>query len=561
MKGGKVLFLYAVCGISGQILFLFAPSAVGVSGYYAFASAGFVCWLSAALIFFRKTLKPGFKETNGEVPLNLPSIARGFRRWQAGAAFLLIMASAFYFRMHRLEEVPGGLWYDEAINLLDARSTAGGDIRIIYNSYGHPRQPLYIYFTALIIKLIPESPLALRLSSALFSVITIAVMFLAVSVMFGFPTAFFSCFLFATSFWITALSRTGFRAVTSPLFEILLLWLFYSWLSGKRKETLNAFLAGAVTGFGCYTYLAFYSLLITAPVIFLFLGKKLRSPCRSGAAFTCALLITLSPLVYHYSKYPEDLLKRGAEVSVLNSPAPAAEILKNVLKTAAAFNLYTGGKHPRSLPPARALLNCAAGFLFITGFLWGFGKKGKYRLVFIFLAASLIPSILSSGAPHPLRLVNAAVPVFILCGAALSSISGKRIVKTAVPLLFLLLSLAGDHRAYFSEYAENPELWYAFEKDACAAVPFILEKQKSYSLYFSKRWENNPVFRLVPAIKHEGIRKDGRYDMDKALFLISGYEIQNYEWLKKRYPELKLFRLCDTETGNLITCIFSKRPL
>ncbi|MFH1352056.1 MAG: glycosyltransferase family 39 protein [bacterium] len=555
MKGGKVLLLYAVCGISGQILFLLAPSVGGVSGYYAFASAGFICWLTAALIFFRNApvLKSVFREENRGVSFKIYT-----------AAFLLIMASAFYFRMHRLEEVPGGLWYDEAINLLDARATAGGDIRIIYNSYGHPRQPLYIYFTTLIIKLIPESPFALRLASALFSVITLAVMFPAVAGMFGFPTAFFSCFLFATSFWMTALSRTGFRAVTSPLFEILLLWLFYSWLSEKRKEIIKAFLAGAVAGLGCYTYLAFYSLLITAPVVFFGFREELRTPGRSVAAFTCALLITLSPLVYHYSKCPDDFLKRGAEVSVLTSPAPAAEIFKNVLKTAAAFNLYSGGKHPRSLPPARALLNCAAGFLFITGLLWGIVKKENYRLVFIFLAASLIPTVLSDGPPHPLRLVNAAVPVFILSGAGLrklSEISGGKFIRTAVLLFFLSASFAGDHRAYFSEYAENPELWYAFEKDSSAAVPFILEKQKSYRLYFSKRWENNPVFRLAPAIKHEGIRKDGHYDVDKALFLISGYEIQNYEWLKKRYPELKLFRLCDKKTGNLVTFVLSKRPV
>jgi predicted membrane-bound mannosyltransferase len=95
-------------------------------------------------------------------------------RWHFVIALLLVLLVAAGLRLYRLPELPLGLHYDEAANgILASEIARGVETPIFIPSYTG-KEVLFFYWTALWMKLLGTTPLALRLSAALAGLATVA---------------------------------------------------------------------------------------------------------------------------------------------------------------------------------------------------------------------------------------------------------------------------------------------------------------------------------------------------------------------------------------------------
>src|SRR3989338_2846982 len=105
---------------------------------------------------------------------------------KASVVFLLILilAIAAFFRLWQIDAIPPGLYPDEAMNgnnALEALET--GEFKIFYPE-NNGREGLFINMQAASLKIFGNKPLALRLPSILFGVLTILGLYFLTKILF-----------------------------------------------------------------------------------------------------------------------------------------------------------------------------------------------------------------------------------------------------------------------------------------------------------------------------------------------------------------------------------------
>ncbi|MDE2312218.1 MAG: hypothetical protein KGJ93_04015, partial [Patescibacteria group bacterium] len=192
----------------------------------------------------------------------------------------LILVLAVFFRYYRIEEMPGGLFPDEAANGLDVNLMQQGHLQPFYER-GNGREALFFYMEWASVSAFGKSPWALHSVSAAVGVLSVLVCFLLTRRLFlldvqtydsTFPPdaeflrrqknravniALLAAFLLAASSWHVVLSRTAFRAILIPLFTgLVFYWLLCAYqASNLRRRLVFSFLAGAAFALGFYTYI------------------------------------------------------------------------------------------------------------------------------------------------------------------------------------------------------------------------------------------------------------------------------------------------------------------
>src|SRR5260370_5819476 len=90
---------------------------------------------------------------------------------------ILILLLGGWLRTNNLEEVPPGLYHDEAYSGLDALGILRGAGFPVFFEGNGGREPFFIYLHALSIQLFGISPFALRIPAAFLGILTLAVFF------------------------------------------------------------------------------------------------------------------------------------------------------------------------------------------------------------------------------------------------------------------------------------------------------------------------------------------------------------------------------------------------
>jgi 4-amino-4-deoxy-L-arabinose transferase-like glycosyltransferase len=102
---------------------------------------------------------------------------------------------------------------DVAINGLDVRRIVAGE-RPIFFENNNGREPLFIYFQALLVAVAGSPPLVFTFSSAVMGLLSVATVYRLFRVQFGWPIAAITGLLLATSFWFVDISRMGLRTIS-----------------------------------------------------------------------------------------------------------------------------------------------------------------------------------------------------------------------------------------------------------------------------------------------------------------------------------------------------------
>lgn len=400
-----------------------------------------------------------------------PAAERGApseRRLATALAAALVVLLAAALRLVALDRLPPGLHFDEAVYGLLAEDIRAGARPVFFGSYTG-REPLYMYVMAVVFALVGPSAWAIRLTSALAGIVTVALVFALGRRLFGSRVGLVAALAVALSFWHVVVSRNGYPNVLIPPLEAAAAWcLWRGWARGRARDWA---LGGALTGLVLYTYLAarFWPVFLAAFVVWAAVAEPRRMRRRAGGVLVAvaAAALVFAPLGLHFVRHPADFWERAEQVLAsreLDGPALWAAYARNARETAAGL---VGRGDPRwhyNLP-GRPMVPGAWGWLLVAGLAVCLARLRdvRYALVPLWIAVMALPGILTLELQPAGQRVFGIVPALgLACGigaaavadgaAALSSrLRGRSVVATPaarwralVALLGLGLLLPGD---------------------------------------------------------------------------------------------------------------------
>jgi len=435
-------------------------------------------------------------------------------RQEAAVVGVIFLVAAF-FRFWKINSIPPGVYYDEALNGLLAVDINGG----ARNVYLRPvLQPAYYsYFEALFIHLFGISNWSTRALPVLFGLITILPFYFLLRFTMGLPMAIIGTWLLAVCRWHIHISRLNFNIVQAPL--VLALSLYFLYKAFRTVTPLRArwlyILAGFCIGLSFHVYICMQIFPLAALLILL--SHLLTDPlharrfAREWATGLLAFGVVITPVFYSIYTQNTEFIRQG----YLNHNF--ATTWGNIKASLLMFNSigdYNWRHNFNRYPHFDAL----TGMLFALGtiylvfdlvaFMVELPQKGRAALTsgrlfnFGMLACFVIlmtPSVVTGGDhPHLLRTTGTLLPALFAAALAVDKSSkltlalfGEKVRKALLLIVALVLSCAAilNYNVYFREYANSRDVWSAFLSPQRASAEYILST-KPYSLLYETGLDN-----------------------------------------------------------------------
>ncbi len=395
------------------------------------------------------------------------------KRGQEWGIMALLFAAALGIRLLLNDSHPPGLWYDEAINGLDALEMLRDRApRIFFTTDNHPREPFFMYLLAGLYLFFKPTVFILRGASGLMGALTVPVVYrLARAGGWDRRAALLSALSLLFMRWHIHHSRLAFRGILIPLWYSLSLLLLFRAAEG-RKWRIWA-LAGAVTGLGFYTHLTFrlapFLLLAAAWRLWSSGSIRMKRDRRGLAAFAAALGVVFLPLGIDYIIHPFHFSGRLQEVSLFEAGLLPGllEIAKNTGRALLLFS-FRGDQNPFLNIPGAPALTPVGTLFFMCGLAAALLRARRNVLCFCLFPWTgliLLTTILSTEAPHFGRTLGVTAPIALLAGLGASEayewtrdFLRRRKALLLIGGLFCLMC-AWDLSLYFGRYRGDIRLW------------------------------------------------------------------------------------------------------
>jgi len=426
-------------------------------------------------------------------------------RWQSlsryldVAAITAVLLVATFFRLDGLARTPPGLFQDEAVDIANAWPILHGHFQIYYGE----REPLYMYLVAASMLVFGPIPLALRVTSVLTSLLTVAAGGALVRSLYGRWIGLVAAFGVATSIWLNAIGRFGERAVTLPLVECLGLALF--WRASRSGRYRDFALAGAVLGLTLYTYLAsrFFPISLVLFVILSAIFSRSWFHARFGGFLVSgvAAVVVDLPLGYYILRNPIAMFGRADQVALPSGGAFWPALLANSLRTI-GLTIVRGDSNWRQNFGNAPVFDALTFVLFLIGLGVAFKRRRPADLLLLTLLPTMLaPSALSDASPHFLRASGAAIALYALAALGLAAVVGlitvarKRteqtggpsvqsdrsrrapriVIAASVTALALAVPLVRGATLFLIEYPNRPELLDYYNVAAADAGRYLAQ--------------------------------------------------------------------------------------
>ena len=416
-----------------------------------------------------------------------------------------VLSVAGFLRLYRLESLPPGPHYDEAANGILASEIASAVSLPLFIPAYTGKEVLYFYLAAGVMKVLGASLLSLRLTSALVGVATVGLTYWLALELFSEEddlmrrgVALMAAALMAVSFWHVVISRYGFRAITQPLAQALV--LLFLWRGLRRGGWWNMTLAGFFCGATAYTYLAsrIVPLALLLPVLGVWLAGRLERRHLAGQIliFVLVAAVVSAPLGLFFWRHPETFGTRMSQVSLLNPELNQGDPWGTLWRSVgAAFGMFTVRGDPlwRFGIVGRPVFDPVVGFFLYLGVLFALyrvvrGPRSTDRVLFLslllWIPLLLLPSILGvKEVPNSLRAIG-VMPVLFYFPALGVSVALRALASlfarlqwltssSAVAVLSGLLLLEGGiitGRDYLCVWGTHPQPYYDNDNDLADAA-------------------------------------------------------------------------------------------
>ena len=463
--------------------------------------------------------------------------------WGALAVILLVAA---FLRFYRLDAIPPGLTHDEANFVYDAVTVYNGARPLYIATVGYQAEPFMHYASALVMTIAGPNHLAVRLTSALFGMLLVGLVFAWTRITFGPPVALATATFLAVGYWAVATSRFAIRA--EPTASIATLAAIFFWLGmelpgapiaqpAQRRWWNTVWWIGFALSMAAAIYVyeaprvtwavypAFGVLLaITQPHLLR------RHGWRLALALGVAGLLAL-PLLTHPAAWNRVGHLTGALEAARSGSFSA--LWANIRAVLGMF-IFRGDPFITYNIPGRPVFDPITGTLFVIGValcLWRWRRPAAgFSLLWLLIGAA--PAMLSELHSATLRAIVAQPAAYIFPGVALAEVVAWVIrrrqtwTRTLLPVALAVVLVAGGwltYREYFVRWGQSPETQGTYFNDLYQALTYIDAHPVDQPTLVSVAFPNLPhdpyVAWVMPTQQPANLRwTDGR----KALVLPSG---------------------------------------
>lgn len=406
-------------------------------------------------------------------------------------ALILICGFFLLTRLLFLSQIPASLYWDEASIGYNAYSISenltdewGDFLPVHFRAFGEFKLPVYIYSTAVFVKLFGLNEWTIRLPAVLYSLSVIILVFLISKKIFlknGEKIGLLGSFILSVIPWFFLVSRTGFEATSGAAFFCLGFYLFLF----SNKNFFIKMLTLFVFILSIYSYNSFR---IITPffLVWVFLTWFRESNKKNF------LLVILLLGLFFISFYPAVKLNFTEETSRFKT----ASILsgqKNILSTFYRFSsnylshfspdylFISGDKNLRSHTGFYGMLYILDIIFILTAILGTIKtREKKLLLIFFVLFLSIIPAAIGKETPHSLRAILFAPFVSIITVYGITYIRNILEFKYFLPIVILLY--LSFFSFYFLDFIRNYNFRSSFDWQYPYEVIFK-DKSKEFKKY------------------------------------------------------------------------------
>lgn len=443
--------------------------------------------------------------------------------------FLVVLALAVFARLWQIDQFPFGTWYDEADNGNYAvQMLQDPTYRPVYaettNLPAH-----FIYLIALSFKLFGVSTISMRFVTAAFGIVTVVFAYLLFRRWFDELIAFAAGVMFAVLRYDLTFSRIALHGVTTPAFEVAVLYFFDRALEHKRP--IDFALTGVLLGFGLAFYVPFrlfpFALLIFVGGLFIALLRRhdLRDWIRPShwivplAIVVCGTLLAIAPVAQFAVQHRDVFFARTSQVSLFDKrdePDLLKALWSNTQKHLLMFNVL-GDRNGRHNLPNEPMLDPIMGALGALGFcyaLWRWRNPPNALMLLVFSIMNL-GGILSVDfeAPQALRSIGVMPALVYFAALPLAALSSEwaRVLRqpTAnlrsplsslqyplIAILLLAISLS-NFDTFFNKQKNSPDVWAAHSAAETIVANEMNRLAPSYDLIISSLYASHPTVRFI----------------------------------------------------------------
>ncbi|MFB0533767.1 MAG: PA14 domain-containing protein [Anaerolineae bacterium] len=435
--------------------------------------------------------------------------------WKEAALLAMILLIGAFMRLYKFTALPFGTWYDEADNGLWALKVLNDpSYRPIYiESTNLPAH--FVFLIALSFKLLgATTTLAIRAVTVVFGLATVMVAYLLGREFFNRKLALVLAFFLAVSRWDVNFSRIGLHGVTTPFFELAVIYFL---LKGLRRKAVQDFVWGGLSlGLG----LCFYAPYRLFPgVIALFLLYQvvtrrgfLREHYRHLLVFSLAALLAVAPVLQFACQHTEKFLARTRRTSIfsqeVNQPGWKA-VDDNLGKHLLMFN-YRGDPNGRHNLPGEPMLDSTTSVLFLIslGYSLYHLRRRQCFLLIIWFAVMLSGGVFSLDfeAPQSLRAIGTLPVAYVLACVVLQQLEGAftrgwgarggRYFSGALVFLLAWIGYANFH-TYFYRQARDFAVWNAFSTPETLTARAMKAAAGHYDFYVTSLYYQHPTVRFI----------------------------------------------------------------
>ena len=436
--------------------------------------------------------------------------------WEVTAVVgVTLLAAAF--RWYRLDELPPGLWWDEATVGLEAvRILNTPDYRQDFTP--GPLHPAYLWFylTVFSVKLLGATPEALRFPQTFGGILYAPAMYALARRLFGPAAALPAATIAAVLLWNVNFSRGGwaYDAWTVAL-DALAVTLFIR--AVQLRSPGSALAGGLIWGLALHGY---WPSRLVLPIGLTYLALVMFRERRAFwanhrvalAVFLGGALVAASPQLLFAALAPASFAARPQQVFIWNEVQRAGSLdplIESVRRHVLMFNVAGDRNGRHNLPGAPMLDQVTAG-LFVLGLALSVPRllRPAWGILPVWLTLGFLTGALtlSFEAPQGLRSVEAQTPAILLAAGALAAFvaaerprAGPRATAWAPEIVAaVLIAVVGlNYHAYFVRKANDFSAWAAYSAAEAIVADQVRRLADTHAIYLDDTWLGHPTIRFL----------------------------------------------------------------
>lgn len=407
---------------------------------------------------------------------------------------LVILLTAFFFRFHRLNEVPPGMTHDEASIGFFVKQIANRTGFVIDAPYGYANEPFTKYSASLLMFGIGQTEWALRAHQAFWGVLLVVMTLKWGSVAFNHTVGVAASTLVAVSFWATMTSRFALNSNPAPALFTGAMWLL--WVALFKEKVRRRWLAwlgfALLLAASLVTYEASRGAWLALPTfaVYLFaINRRERLPqflVSMSLGTSLALPHLLNPAAWGRTGTLSVALGEAAKGNVTPLLTNVSEAFGTLFIKGDPFVVYN--------IPNRPVLDWVSGLLFVCGVLiclWRW-KNPSNVFVVLWLGAGFAPAAAIGAFTMMLHAITTQTVVMVLVALGASKIARRIKYGWWAFAALVVFTAFVNFNDYFYKWADAKDTRAAYFANFRGVTDFLRKTDHTGSLTLSSPFPNLP---------------------------------------------------------------------